>query len=38
VGFGNFFALRLFGRRIYQDHYENAVEPIVAAEKARMFE
>jgi len=27
VGFGNFFALRLFGRRIYQDHYENAVEP-----------
>jgi cellulose synthase/poly-beta-1,6-N-acetylglucosamine synthase-like glycosyltransferase len=38
VGFGNFFALRLFGRRIYQDHYENAVEPAVAAGKARMFE
>ncbi len=38
VGFGNFFALRLFRRRIYQDHYENAVELAVAAEKVRMFE
>ncbi len=38
VGFGNFFALRLFRRRIYQDHYENAVEVAVAAEKGRMFE
>jgi cellulose synthase/poly-beta-1,6-N-acetylglucosamine synthase-like glycosyltransferase len=23
VGFGNFFTLRLFGRRIYRDHYES---------------
>jgi cellulose synthase/poly-beta-1,6-N-acetylglucosamine synthase-like glycosyltransferase len=38
VGFGNFFALKLFRRRIYQDHYENGVETAVAAEKARMFE
>jgi cellulose synthase/poly-beta-1,6-N-acetylglucosamine synthase-like glycosyltransferase len=38
VGFGNFFALRLFRRRIYQDHYENAVEVAVAAEKGRMYE
>ena len=33
VGFGNFFALRLFRRRLYQDHYENAVELAVAAER-----
>lgn len=26
VGFGNFFALRLFGRRIYQDHYESPAD------------
>jgi cellulose synthase/poly-beta-1,6-N-acetylglucosamine synthase-like glycosyltransferase len=38
VGFGNFFALRLFGRRIYQDHYENSADPGVAAEKVRAIE
>jgi cellulose synthase/poly-beta-1,6-N-acetylglucosamine synthase-like glycosyltransferase len=38
VGFGNYFALRLFRRRIYQDHYENSVDLGVAAEKARMIE
>ena len=27
VGFGNFFALRLFRRRIYQDHYESPADP-----------
>ncbi len=37
VGFGNFFALRLFRRRIYQDHYENAVEPGRGG-RARMVE
>lgn len=26
VGFGNFFALKLFGRRIYQDHYESPAD------------
>jgi hypothetical protein len=38
VGFGNFFALKLFRRRIYQDHYESALNPIVASEKAGMIE
>jgi cellulose synthase/poly-beta-1,6-N-acetylglucosamine synthase-like glycosyltransferase len=38
VGFGNFFALKLFRRRIYQDHYENSVDLGVDAEKARMIE
>jgi cellulose synthase/poly-beta-1,6-N-acetylglucosamine synthase-like glycosyltransferase len=27
VGFGNFFTLRLFGRRIYRDHYESSAQP-----------
>jgi cellulose synthase/poly-beta-1,6-N-acetylglucosamine synthase-like glycosyltransferase len=27
VGFGNFFTLRLFGRRIYRDHYESPAQP-----------
>ena len=27
VGFANYFALRLFKRRLYQDHYESAAEP-----------
>jgi hypothetical protein len=26
VGFANYFALRLFGRRLYQDHYESPAE------------
>jgi cellulose synthase/poly-beta-1,6-N-acetylglucosamine synthase-like glycosyltransferase len=26
VGFANYFALRLFGRRVYQDHYDTLVE------------
>jgi cellulose synthase/poly-beta-1,6-N-acetylglucosamine synthase-like glycosyltransferase len=26
VGFGNFFTQRLFGRRIYQDHYESPLD------------
>jgi cellulose synthase/poly-beta-1,6-N-acetylglucosamine synthase-like glycosyltransferase len=29
VGFGNYFALKLFGRRVYQDHYEAPAEPVV---------
>jgi hypothetical protein len=28
VGFANYFALILFGRRVYQDHYES---PLAAA-------
>src|SRR5262249_26179992 len=27
VGFANFFWLRLFGRRLYQDHYESPTDP-----------
>jgi cellulose synthase/poly-beta-1,6-N-acetylglucosamine synthase-like glycosyltransferase len=38
IGFGNFFALKLFGRRIYQDHYERPADPSLAADKARMIE
>src|SRR5258707_5431123 len=38
VGFGNYFALWLFRRRIYQDHYENGVELAIGAEKARVVE
>jgi len=33
VGFGNFFALRLFRRRIYQDHYETSADLGVARQK-----
>ena len=33
VGFGNFFALRLFRRRIYQDHYETSADLAVARQK-----
>jgi cellulose synthase/poly-beta-1,6-N-acetylglucosamine synthase-like glycosyltransferase len=29
VGFGNYFTLKLFGRRLYQDHYEAPAEPVM---------
>lgn len=32
IGFGNFFAQRLFGRRIYQDHYESPLDTHPAGE------
>jgi len=38
VGFGNFFALKLLGRRVYQDHYESPGDPRVASESARLME
>ncbi|HEY6483997.1 MAG TPA: hypothetical protein VIY54_10780 [Steroidobacteraceae bacterium] len=39
VGFGNFFALKLFRRRIYQDHYESPGDPqVAAAQKPRLIE
>lgn len=38
VGFGNFFALKLFRRRLYQDHYESPIAANGAPEKVRMFE
>jgi glycosyltransferase involved in cell wall biosynthesis len=38
VGFGNFFALRLFRRRVYQDHYENPADLGIPAQKAGLIE
>jgi cellulose synthase/poly-beta-1,6-N-acetylglucosamine synthase-like glycosyltransferase len=38
VGFANFFALKLFRRRIYQDHYESPLDPSVAPDKARLIQ
>ncbi len=38
VGFGNFFALKLFGRRLYQDHYESPLDPIAMPDAARATE
>ena len=38
VGFANFFALKLFRRRIYQDHYESPLDPSIASEKVRMIQ
>jgi cellulose synthase/poly-beta-1,6-N-acetylglucosamine synthase-like glycosyltransferase len=38
IGFGNFFALKLFRRRIYRDHYESPVDVRGASEKAGMIE
>ena len=31
VGYANYFALKLWGRRIYQDHYESPGDPQIAA-------
>jgi cellulose synthase/poly-beta-1,6-N-acetylglucosamine synthase-like glycosyltransferase len=33
VGFLNFFALKLFRRRIYQDHYESTADPTIVSDK-----
>ena len=38
VGFANFFALKLFRRRIYQDHYESPADPSIASENARLIQ
>jgi cellulose synthase/poly-beta-1,6-N-acetylglucosamine synthase-like glycosyltransferase len=38
VGFGNFFALKLFGRRIYQDHYESPTDPRAGADTVGVAE
>jgi cellulose synthase/poly-beta-1,6-N-acetylglucosamine synthase-like glycosyltransferase len=38
VGFGNFFALRLFRRRIFQDHYESPADPDIPAHTAGLLE
>jgi hypothetical protein len=31
VGYANYFSLKLFRRRIYQDHYESPADPSVPA-------
>jgi cellulose synthase/poly-beta-1,6-N-acetylglucosamine synthase-like glycosyltransferase len=38
VGFGNFFALRLFRRRIFQDHYESPADAGSAAQETGVIE
>ena len=38
IGFGNFFALKLFHRRIYQDHYESPADSRITPEKMGMIE
>ena len=38
VGFGNYFALKFFGRRIFQDHYESPADPRAATETASLTE
>lgn len=36
IGFGNFFALKLWGRRLYQDHYESPADPRGTPGSARL--
>jgi cellulose synthase/poly-beta-1,6-N-acetylglucosamine synthase-like glycosyltransferase len=36
VGFANYFSIRLFGRRIYMDHYESPADPRISPGKARL--
>jgi len=38
VGYGNFFALRLFRRRVYQDHYESPADQDIPSQKAGLIE
>jgi cellulose synthase/poly-beta-1,6-N-acetylglucosamine synthase-like glycosyltransferase len=38
IGFGNFFSQRLFGRRIYQDHYESPLETHPTVERLGVSE
>jgi cellulose synthase/poly-beta-1,6-N-acetylglucosamine synthase-like glycosyltransferase len=38
VGFGNFLALQLWGRRIYQDHYESPADPDLVPDRLEVIE
>jgi cellulose synthase/poly-beta-1,6-N-acetylglucosamine synthase-like glycosyltransferase len=38
VGFANFFAIKFFRRRIYQDHYESPADPSVASDKIEVIQ
>jgi hypothetical protein len=32
VGYANYFSLKLFRRRIYQDHYESPADPSISGQ------
>jgi cellulose synthase/poly-beta-1,6-N-acetylglucosamine synthase-like glycosyltransferase len=36
VGFANYFALRLFRRRLYRDHYESPADPSIAGRELEL--
>jgi cellulose synthase/poly-beta-1,6-N-acetylglucosamine synthase-like glycosyltransferase len=38
VGYGNFFALKLWGRRVYQDHYESPADPDIVPDVSEVME
>jgi hypothetical protein len=38
VGFANFFALGLFHRRLYQDHYESPMNPSITTDRVGSIE
>ena len=38
VGFGNFLALQLWGRRIFQDHYERPADPDIVPDRLEVIE
>jgi cellulose synthase/poly-beta-1,6-N-acetylglucosamine synthase-like glycosyltransferase len=38
VGFANFFALKLFHRRVYRDHYESPADPGVVSDNVRLIQ
>src|SRR6201996_2996522 len=38
IGFANFFWLKIFRRRLYQDHYESPTDPTLVGDKVRMLE
>jgi hypothetical protein len=38
VGFANFFALKLFHRRLYQDHYESPMNPSITTDRVGSIE
>jgi hypothetical protein len=37
VGYANYFSLKLFRRRIYQDHYESPTDPSLSAQPTELM-
>jgi hypothetical protein len=37
VGYANYFSLRLFRRRIYQDHYESPADPSISSQPTELM-